>query len=256
MVRVMKKTLLLMVLFVVTGVVSAQAQLLVDVQFGGNCYGSYNADQQTGAGLVGNAGDQWNNIAFSSDVYTTSTPFTTSLNNVGGTASGVSLNIAPSQGVLSEYSTGSQLPGTPLANLYEGFLDADTGTYTNAGGNVSSTFTFSGLTAGQSYNLYVYSAPNHDRESTWSLNSSTPVQVGPNSGATTLVSPNNYLLLTGTADVSGNLILQAATVGGDEIDVNGFQLQAQSVPEPSTYALMLGGILALIAFRRKNRLSV
>ena len=224
----MKKILLLTVLLSVTGGLSARAQILVDVQFGGNAYGSFEADQQTGPGQAGgSAGDQWDDIAWSSDV---SGPYTTELLNPSGGDSDISLTIAPHGLVLSEYATSSSLPSTSLADLYEGFLDADTGTYTNGGGNVSSTFTFSGLTAGQSYDLYIYSAPNRDRESDWSLNGATPVQVGFNNSATDLESPNNYIVLNGVANSSNELVLEATSVDGYEIDVNGFQLAAVSAP--------------------------
>jgi hypothetical protein len=35
------------------------------------------------------------------------------------------------------------------------------------------------------------------------------------------------------------------------MDVNGFQLQTDTIPEPSTYALVLGGIATLLLIRRR-----
>jgi hypothetical protein len=245
----MKKTLLWVVLLASCGL-SAKAQLLIDIQFGGSSYNSNVSDIQTGPGVVGTAGDYWNDISFSSTVYGS---LTTSLQNVGNSSSGVSLKITPNNGTIDEYSGGpgsSTLPSTALSNLYEGFLNSDSYgyPYTTAG----SDFKFSGLTSGSTYSLYIYSAPNRDRESGWSLNGATAVQVGFNSGATTLEAPNNYIVLTGTADSGGNLDLVASQLSGYEMDVNGFQLQEQVVPEPSVYALLIGGLLTLVIVQRKR----
>ena len=229
---------------------SAKAQILIDIQFGGNSYNSTVSDIQTGAGVVGSLGDYWNNIAFSSTIYS---PLTTSLQTVGNTSSGVTLVITPNNGALGEYSRGSggsSLPSTVLSNLYEGFLNVDANPYPY--NPVGGDFKFSGLTAGSTYNLYLYSAPDRDRESAWSLNGATAVQVGYNSSATSLLSPNNYIVLTGTADSGGNLDLVASQLSGNEIDVNGFQLQEQVVPEPSVYALLVGGLLTLVIIKRKR----
>jgi hypothetical protein len=241
----MKKTLLLILLLLACGI-SAKAQILIDVQFGGNdFYGPY-ANTQSGAAVIGSSGDLWNFQTNSSALLSG-----ISLNDVSGASSGVTLTVTPDTGgSISEYSdpsgSGLQLQSTSVANLFQGILNS------GYAGSQGSTFTFSGLTAGQTYNLYVYSAFNNTtRESAWSLNGATAVDVGPNGSASVLTSPNNYIVLTGIANGSGLLNVQAEGVSG-EIDVNGFQLQAVSVPEPSTYALLLGSVLALIVIQRRR----
>jgi hypothetical protein len=250
----MKKTLFFLVLLAAGGL-SAKAQTLIDIQFAGNDFGGSYANRQTGAAVVGSAADIWN---YQTNSY--ALPDGISLYDVSGLATDVTLKVTPDVGGgISEYSnpsdTGLQLQSTSVANLYQGILNSG---YAANGNNpgFGSTFTFSGLNAGLTYSLYVYSAFNNtSRSSAWSLNSATPVDVGPNGSASVLTNPNNFIKLTGVADDSGSLTLQAEGVSG-EIDVNGFQLQAAAVPEPSTYGLLLGGFLALIAIRRKRHLAL
>ncbi len=207
--------------------------VLIDVQFGGNTFSSgQNSAVQTGAAQVGSSGDQWNDITNISSLTSG-----VSLSQVNGSSSGVTLTVTPDGGAadLQAWSVGSGggggsvLQSTSDAALFQGFMVVDYGH--NTGGNV----VFSGLSAGTSYNLYVYSAPNASRSVNVSLNGGASVAVGPNNGATALSSSNNYVLLSGTADSTGKLTLRTTLGSGGEMDINGFQLQqaGNGTPPPS-----------------------
>ena len=227
-------------------------QALINVQFRGNDnFGSW-SDLQTGAAATGTAGDTWNGLA-NSGALTSGV----SLVDSGNLASGVTLTVTPDSGYsLSMFSFGPgssspPLQSTSVANLYQGVLNAG---YTGSP-NHGSTFVFSGLTLGASYNVYIYSAFNNtSRASSWSLNGGSALQVGPQTVTSSLSNPDNYIVLSGVVDGSGLLTLRADPISG-ELDVNGFQLQQVSaIPEPATYAAFAGGLmLGLAAWKRRRQ---
>ena len=263
----MKKTLLWVVLLAACSF-SAKAQTLIDVQFGGNDYGSPGV-VQTGVGLIGSSGDQWNN--FTSDSALISG---VSLVDSTGASTGATLTVAGtpgggySYGQLYMYADGVN-PGNPNGPNQLSANGSSVGNLASSelGNSTSLTLSLTGLTANTTYDLYMLSAPDRwERSSSWSLNGGTAQTVGPmNSYVGPLsnyptygwapyepVSGINYLLLTGTSDSSGNLTLSGTSISGDA-DINGFQLQAvAAVPEPSSYVLILAGVFALIIFQRKR----
>jgi len=134
----------------------------------------------------------------------------------------------------------------------------------------SATFTIGGLTAGNSYNLYLYGASGN-------VNQGTVFTIGLNSLTTTgntgggyaantpptggWVSPGDYVEFTGvvaniSGDISGSWITSGATSLQDG-PFDGLQIQSESlsVPEPSVVILLGLGLLSLVALRRARRIS-
>ena len=256
----MKKTLFLLALLF-SGGASVQAQTLIDVQFGGNDYGSA-AVAQTGVGLIGSSGDVWND-------YTSDSALESGVNvlNTTGTFTGVTLTTTGTgiyqyaDGVNPGSSTGAnQLSsnGSSVGNLASGELGSGTGL----------TLSLTGLTADTTFDVYLLSSPDRwERSSSWSVNGGTAQTVGPLNSYTGSYTNNgsnwapyepvqgiNYLVLSGTTDSLGDLTISGTSVAGD-VDINGFQLQATSVPEPSSCALMLGGLAVLVWFQVARRKS-
>ncbi|MEI8340959.1 MAG: PEP-CTERM sorting domain-containing protein [Verrucomicrobiota bacterium] len=257
----MKKLSLLLLTLVSFGVAS-YASPLIDIQFGGNDFngGSPVSDLQTGAGLVGSVGDQWNDFTSTSALLSG-----VSLIYSTGTATGATLTVSgPSvyqyavgpAGTSSggSYSGANQLGGTLVGNLAQGEL--------GAGWSATLTLSFTGLVANTDFSIYLYSNPDRwERSSSWSVNGGAGTTVGPLNSYTgpyavtlgyapyVLVEGINYIVLSGTTDSSGNLTI-AGTGLSSEPDINGLQLQA--VPEPSTFTMILGSLGLLTMFRRRR----
>ncbi|MEM6884372.1 MAG: PEP-CTERM sorting domain-containing protein, partial [Verrucomicrobiota bacterium] len=109
----------------------------------------------------------------------------------------------------------------------------------------------------QDYVLYLYSQPNtgdgstNGRQTTFTVtdlngtqNTTTTLS---DQDALTFVLNQNYVAFNVTSTASGTLGIDV-TVGAGEAALSGFQLQ--TVPEPSTYALMLASVAALAGYRR------
>lgn len=122
------------------------------------------------------------------------------------------------------------------------------------------SFTLSGLTAGESVNLYASAA--------WDGNGRGGYVVFGNSGASgvqaqTIGDPGtsptlSNLTLIGTAIVDGTGVLQGTLNGAggvgsaSEGQVGGFVFAIASVPEPGTLALVGLGAAAMLTFRRRQ----
>ena len=204
----------------------------IDVQFSRDP-----GHQQTGAAVVGFAGDVWNDFLGNSG--------SGALRNTNGTASGVSLTFS-SYGVYESDPGYTQFTGTPYANLMQGYLYGFTNTQ-------ATDIKFSGLVAGQEYGFWVYTqGDDNSRGRSISLTANGGgAQVSTQSNATGFVLGDNYVYLTSTANASGVVDL----VGSDlvaEGNINGVQVAV--VPEPSSIVLMMAGfaLLAGAAVRRSR----
>ena len=130
------------------------------------------------------------------------------------------------------------------------------------------TITFSNLQGNTNYNLYIYTQGATDGTGRiltvggTQINGGTQATSPMNPLASTFISGQNYLTITGKTDASGTLSFTynaTGTSGGNEkgfseADINGLQLMqaSGSVPEPSTCVLMgIGGLL--VALRLKSR---
>ncbi len=240
----------LLVMLVVVAALSAGQEAradLIDVQFSGdlsfNCPGggiSCTNPAQTGAAFVGSTGDTWNDFHAASG--------NAALVDAAGLSSGLSVAFS-SDAVLSAYTDGTyknNFSTTPYANLFGGYLST---TDTNGNGIV---ITLSGLYAGESYNLYVYSeqdGPNNAGRSA-AITANGVTQIDTQTGAGTFVLDANYVELSGKANAAGDVVINVATLSG-ESDINGLQLV--TVPEPRSAALLALGLCCLMLARRYGR---
>ena len=221
--RTLKKLAALpsLVAVLATGASAANAASVVDVQFSRDP-----GLQQTGAAVIGSAGDTWND--FLGNVGSGS------LVDASGAASGISLSFSAAL-VYESDPNFTQFTGTPYANLMQGYL-VD---FMNSPGI---DLSFSGLTPGQQYGFWIYTQGDNN-------NGNRQVSIGANGGAPqfttqatldTFTLGANYLYITSTADANGVVDIVAHDLNG-EANINGVQLMA--VPETSSLALMLAGFM-------------
>jgi len=239
---------------VLVGAIAApvRADMLVNVDFNTTSSSTY-----SGAAVLGAAGDKWNAIGES--VYfdrTTQTVNNLPLVSSDGAASGVQLSYSltqpqsqPGMGAFDSNDSTSPFFGTPYESLMRDYFFARGG---------AGSFTISGLTAGGTYELVLYSGANSapggagsGRDTAFTIGGITKHIVQGNNNA--FVEGANYATFDTTADGTGTIIfsIAAANLNSLEPDVNGFQLLAEptAVPVPST---LFGGMALLmwIAIRR------
>jgi autotransporter-associated beta strand protein len=170
---------------------------------------SAGGSQQSGAAVVGQAGDYWNLL--------TSASGTATLQDASNHLSGVSLIWAGS-GV---YSFAGSAFGGGDANLMGGYLFTTT---PNA-----QTVSFSGLPANRPCVLYIYTQGNWSsggRQLQVTVNGNTFTATPGVASATAFVAGQNYLCFTNDTDDSGNLSFTYTPYGAEnEADINGIQLQ-------------------------------
>jgi hypothetical protein len=194
-------------------------QVLIDVQFSGTFSYCTTCAQsnppQSGAALVGKAGDKWN------DFHTTSVSGAP-LVDASGASTGVTLSFS-SFGAYTADPSYDPFTGSLDANLIQGYL--------YSGGSIN--ITLSGLTPNQSYTLYVYTqGDNNSPGRSIAISANGTTQSATQSNAHNFILNNNYVAETVTADGSGNIRIQGVTLAG-EGDINGLQLVSgpQILPE-------------------------
>jgi PEP-CTERM motif len=255
------------ILLLSAGLLHAQTTAgLIDVDFNGNSVGDAYAGggvstgpTQSGAALIGSAGDVWNGITdaqlgWTDGPNTINGPLSASglaLNYADGSASGVSMSLTvdgsydanePSWSNTSAFTTA----GSPYSNLMQDLIFA----------NSARSITLSGLAANQTFDLVLYNAGDQNvgagRTSSFTVNGVT--QTSDWDGLTsTLVAGVDYVnYASATSDGSGNLVINLGPgAGATEGDLDGFQLLA--VPEPSTWAMLAIGGVMLLGYRRSFR---
>ena len=225
MLRIAVRALMLLGLASANG----QADVVVNVQFG-----AATTAAEVGAAVVGSATDQWNLVK--------TMPGSTgvALNNTAGVNSGITLK---SSG--NTTGTGFYYSATGYGNWSGSSIQNLMSSYFWTSSTTASTFTFSGLSTTQIYEIYVYTQTdvNGERLSV-SLNGVTPAQTANSS----IANPNNQLILNTNylvfsnknAMTGGVMTLDVSRFAGANSVLNGIQIVA--VPEPGT--LLLGGIAA------------
>jgi hypothetical protein len=225
-----------------SGSPAAKAQLY-DV----NC-GEYSTDAtMTGPAILGATGDQW--YAYNAGNYTWGPQNTVTItDSTGSSAAGVTLDIW-------NYITGSINSGGTTANpspLMEDYIAA-----ASAGDGWPIKVQLNNLPASASYQLVVYSSGDTAGQGgTINLTDSTFANISATATTTgtdrdiTQSEGDAYQILNGTTDSSGNIYFDVLSTTGWHA-LNGFQLELESVPEPSSMALGAGGIALLTLFRRR-----
>ena len=239
---------------------------LINVDFNGNGVGTAysgggvaSGPSQTGAALIGSAGDSWN--GFDDSAFTFSSfPDNPSASGLAlkyadGSASGVTMSLTaggsynanePNWGNTSAFTTA----GSPYSSLMQDLL------YTTA----VSTITLSGLAANQTFDLILYSAGDQNlsgataKVATFTVNGITQTSSW-NGITSTLIAGQTYVeFASAMSDASGNLVINfggtpAGTGINTETDLNGFQLIP--VPEPSTWAILGLASMMMVGMRRR-----
>jgi hypothetical protein len=236
----MKKLILSTVVLALTSLVSANAATVIEtVNFDapGGLTGigaPYTVTNYAGAGADtgGVTSEYWNPIAFNG---------TTSGDKAsdGTTPSGITFTDASPY----RFSYGSPSP----ISLFDPFLLNQTGH--------AVTETLNNVPIGI-YNLFVYSQNGGfaSNGGVFSVNGG-PTQSVSNDGTdhSTFILGVNYVEFTGiTLYAPGTISLSWNVDPNGEGDLNGVQLQSLAVPEPSTWAMLLGGA-SLIVFLQRRR---
>lgn len=124
----------------------------------------------------------------------------------------------------------------------------------------STAFTISGLAANTSYSIKLWSLDrgfnNGAVQYWWNTTPGTGASallLGSIINSTSVLPTDNNsysVTATVTSSASGTLSFGHVTTAGNGV-LNGFELSA--IPEPSTYALLMVGVCALVYLRRKHR---
>ncbi|HTW73063.1 MAG TPA: hypothetical protein VME47_24515, partial [Acetobacteraceae bacterium] len=175
------------------GAPRARAEL-IDVQFSGvfslPCNCSHVNPSQSGAAVVGEAGDQWNDFAASSASDQV-------LLTVNGAATGVTLSFSSASRPYTAEADYDAFTGTPWANLMQGYLVNDI------------QISLSGLIPDATYGFYVYDQGDDNspgRAVTFDINGSDP-QTAAQTNASSFILNNNYVYLQGVAGTSGDITI-------------------------------------------------
>jgi len=240
----------------------SQAAPLVyyNLNFNGGVGGTY-LPNYTGTGAALGSGTYWNQIQQTQNgIGNYSASFNGLLASDGTTSSGIN--------VLVEYSRAFN-DGGISDNLLGSWFQADD----SVNGAGVARVVISGLAAGTTYNLYTYGIKGGftGRGTRFIINNNnwtggTPDGSSFNWLQTTGASASsfqegvNYVAFSGVQSFNGNIefYIGANPVGlwaegaiNTQGPFNGLQLVTTAIPEPSTYALVLGGIATLVLIRRR-----
>ena len=231
-----------------TASASALSNAVIDVDFTAGT-----SPLQAGAAVIGSSGDVWNNL---NNPYLSGTPISVSgvpLEYANSSPSPVKLSYTAE---LATQTTGSApyvspFAGGPFVDLMGAYLIADpTEPYLDYGGGPGSV-TFTGLTPGGSYNLYLYSGADMNaqgRATTFTLGS-TKLTAAFNDAVDTFAPDVNYVEFSNVVASGGSISFSYDGSPGAEADLNGIQLTT-AVPEPAAASTLLLVAGAMLGVRR------
>ena len=257
------KNLIATATLLTVGTVFAHAQLL-NIESARDA--TYN---MTGEAVLGESSTDYWNQAPNDDVYTNSGKQTY------GESSGLEYaDTSAATGVTVTYNnvdsfySGDYAPYAGASNVFGSYIRLNPSQHTEFGGTEPNpSFEFSGLNPDDTYTLVVYGNDEASNGGGRSFEITTDGQseflnlvstagyasVGgsPTDGIATY--SGNYLEFQGLAASGGNLTFDIlGLTNSNEVDITGFQLEDTGViPEPSTWALLLGGLAALVFIRRR-----
>ena len=168
----------------------------------------------SGAAVLGVAGDQWNGIDASSG---NGIP----LICANGSNSTVTMTFASAGGYnVNNYGGSTPFVGTPYNALMQNYL---------YNGGIAQTITLSGLPTNTAYNLVLYNAANSSaigRTTYFKVNGITMSSTWNGSSSTLVAGTDCVNFPLALSDGLGNMAITWTGTGGDEGDINGFQIQA------------------------------
>lgn len=220
------------------GMSTAAPAQIINVEFGTSFAAPYD-----GTGVIG-TGTSWNFVSGGSNQFAggfTTTGLALVDNSGGGTSATLTgaVDFFGNQALGGGSSTPQALTqnfgganGSPGVLQYE-VSGLANGLYNVAvyDGNLATSFTVNGVSAGTT--------------TSFSDQPGTSFSLG-----------GDYVELMNVAVTSGTLTIVGTGVdvtGGLQADISGFQIEAQATPEPSTYALMSAGLIALLFFKRGRK---
>lgn len=226
-----------------TGVLSAQVLISVDFKS--------TSGSMSGAAVLGNSGDVWNVLDANPG---TSATVVSGLLDSTGTNSGVSLSYLDFGGD-GGFGFSDSTSGTPVG-LFDGIAQGDN--LGSGSGAAQLQFVFTGLPSSTTIDVVAYGSRSGGVGTHFFQTIGGSID-GSTSGTTTNISNgagDAYTSFQLTTDALGSFTLYTNFNSGSSAagPVNGFQLSYTSaVPEPSTYALLLGLLsIGWIAYRRRK----
>jgi uncharacterized membrane protein len=230
---------------------SARAQVVVSANFDAGS-GNY-----SGANASGTGGNFFNDIAVTGPGSSSTSDSLSNLKDSNdatvGTGTGITATLTDDV-LIQSYVVGAPTFAPVLfeQGAYSGYNSGNPG-----GGGAKLTFTLSGLSSTDTYNLYLYSEiGSYLRGAQFTINGTPLTAVNTAADDSGFVANGNYVEFTGLTGSSSYAADVAYDSGGNDY-FNGFTLvDTTAVPEPSTYALIGLGALGLAFLIRRRRHSL